>query len=723
MTDLPKQHANFALQAAITHHKAGRMQEAEQCYRVVLQIQPEHPEANHNLGVLAGQLGQHAAGLPYLKTALMVDPNQGQYVISYAQAMLITGQASEALQILQDAMHNGLDTPVAHALLQKILSVLPTNPSQKASLSDFPEVTKSTNKGQQNIYSYSTRTNDPPRSLNISPHQEQEIVAIFNAGRFAEAESYARALLELYPNSGFAWKALGTTLQIQGKEALSALQKAAELLPNDAEVHCNLGILFITLGRLSSAVDSYRRALKSKPDYVEAHNNLGTALKEMGQLGPAIESYRRAIQINPYFSEAHSNLLHVQNYFSGQSAAELLNEARRFGALAQHRARPYTQWNNRPEPQRRLRVGLISPDLRMHPVGYFVEGVLQELANQAAERIEIFAYYNHIIVDAQTERIKSSCQRWQSTVGLSDESLARRIYDDGIDILIDLAGHTDKHRLSMFAWKPAPIQISWLGYCATTGVAEIDYYLADKWTLPESEEAYFTEKIWRMPESYLCLTPPDAKVDVSVLPAHTNGKVTFGSFNNLTKMNDDVVTLWARILKALPTSCLYLKAKQFNEASEVDSVVKRFKMQGVEADRLILESTTPGREAHLATYQRMDIALDTFPYCGVTTTAEALWMGVPVLTLAGERFLSRQGAGMLTNVGLPEWIAKDEDDYVARAVSHASDLQRLAQLRNGLRQQVMTSSLFDAPRFARQFENALRDMWTQWCTHQQTGLA
>jgi protein O-GlcNAc transferase len=261
------------------------------------------------------------------------------------------------------------------------------------------------------------------------------------------------------------------------------------------------------------------------------------------------------------------------------------------------------------------------------------------------------------------------------------------------------------------------VQLSWLGYFATTGVAAVDYFIADPWTLPPDQEAYFTEKIWRLPETRLCFTPPKADVAVGPLPALSNGYVTFGSFNNLSKMNDAVVTLWAQVLHAVPGSRLFLKYQQLAEASVRQSTCERFAVHGISPGRLIFEDYVP-RANYLAAYQRVDIALDPFPFPGGTTTVEALWMGVPVLTLAGERFLSRQGVGLLMNAGLPEWVASDPRDYVARAVAHAGDLQDLASLRNGLRQQVLASPIFDSPRFARHFEAALRTMWQKWCDAQ-----
>jgi predicted O-linked N-acetylglucosamine transferase (SPINDLY family) len=303
------------------------------------------------------------------------------------------------------------------------------------------------------------------------------------------------------------------------------------------------------------------------------------------------------------------------------------------------------------------------------------------------------------------------------TVGISDESLARRIFDDGIDVLIDLAGHTDMNRLPMFAWKPAPIQMSWLGYFATTGLEAMDCFIADPRTAPKAVEAHFTEQILRLPETYLCFTPPSEEIPIVTLPALDNGYITFGCFNSLSKMNDDVVAVWARVLNEVPASRLFLKTTQLNEITVQQRVLERFAVRGISAERLMLEGGAP-RTEFLTAYQRVDIALDPFPYPGGTTSVEALWMAVPVLSLAGERFLSHLGESILHNAGLHDWIAMDADDYVARAVLHASDLQRLVHLRKSLRPQLMASPLFDASRFAQHFERALRDSWVHWCSQQ-----
>jgi predicted O-linked N-acetylglucosamine transferase (SPINDLY family) len=515
-------------------------------------------------------------------------------------------------------------------------------------------------------------------------------------------------------NMGNAYAALGRYV-----EASNAFRQAIRLKPDFADAELALGSAQEELGQLSAAVDCYRRALMIDPNYAEAHYNLGLTLKELGKLTLAVESFQRAVEIKSAFFSAHNCLLFIHNYLNDRATSVMLNEARQFGFLVARHSTPATQWGNPPQIFRTLRIGLVSGDLRNHPVGYFLESVLTAMAANMT-KLSVHAYPTYSCDDNTGARLKSHCASWCSVVGLSDEQLANRIREDKIDILIDLAGHTANNRLAMFAWKPAPVQVSWLGYFATTGVAAIDYFIADPWTLPPCEEQYFTEKIWRLPETRLCFTPPDVDVPVSTLPALSNGYVTFGCFNNLSKMNDAVVALWARILHAIPNSRLFLKAGQIGVTTVRQSIHARFAAHGIEAERLILEDFVP-RAEYLAAYHKVDIALDPFPYTGGTTTVEALWMGVPVLTLAGERFLSRQGVGLLMNAGLSEWVATDPEDYVTRARSHANHLPNLSALRAGLRQQVLTSPIFDAPRFAQHFEAALRGMWRTWC-EQQAGL-
>lgn len=540
--------------------------------------------------------------------------------------------------------------------------------------------------------------------------------AFVRLGRPEQAVSAYHKAITLKPDFVDAEVALGAVLDDlrQFDAAVASYRRALALRPDYAQVHSNMGNALRELGQFDDAAASYRRGVELDPDYAEGHNNLGNALKDLGQLSAAETCYRRALALNPSYLEAHSNLLFLLNYGDNKSALELLSEARHYGDSAARLAFGFV--NSRPvrEPDRCLRVGFVSGDFRDHPVSYFFEGVLAALVSRTAGRLAFSCYHNHFSSDAVTQRIKTLCHDWCSVAGLSDQALARRISDDKIDILIDLAGHTAHNRLPLFACKPAPLQLSWLGYFATTGVTAIDYLIADPWTLPESEEVNFTEKIWRLPQTRLCFTPPDVNVAVNPLPALAKGYLTFGCFNNLTKMNDRVVALWAQVLAAVPDSRLFLKSPQLGEVSVQRKVAERFAASGIDPARLIMEGLAT-RADYLKTYQRVDIALDPFPYTGGTTTCEALWMGVPVLTLAGQRFLSRQGVGLLMNAGLPHWVAADSDDYLARAKSHAGDLNSLALLRAGLRQQVLASPLFDAPGFAHQFELALRTLWQQRC--------
>jgi predicted O-linked N-acetylglucosamine transferase (SPINDLY family) len=446
--------------------------------------------------------------------------------------------------------------------------------------------------------------------------------------------------------------------------------------------------------------------LQIQPNLADAHSNLGVVVQDLGRLAEAEASFREALRLKPDYEPAQRNLLFCLNY-SEHPPEECLQEASRYGQMVAAKAAwRFDSWRCEPSPGR-LRVGLVSGDLQQHPVGYFLEGLLAQID---PARLQLYAYSTEANEDELTARIKPRFAAWRQLLGKGDEEAARLIHEDGVHVLIDLAGHTAHNRLPVFAWKPAPVQVSWLGYFATTGVAQIDYVIADPWTLPPEEERYFTERVWRLPGTRLCFTVPDVAVKVSELPALANGYVTFGCFNNLTKVNDDVVALWGRVLGAVPRSRLVLKAKQLNETAARQEVARRFAAHGVAQDRLVLEGPAP-RAEYLADYGRIDIALDPFPFTGGTTSAEALWMGVPLLTLAGSRMVSRQGVGVLMNAGLPEWVAETPEDYVERASRHAADLNRLASLRAGLRQQVLASPLFDGAGFAREFQGALQAMW------------
>jgi len=637
----------------------GDAQDALQAFTKAVQYKPDSAGAHFNLGAAHVRLDGHEAAVSAYRRALALKPD-------FAEAGLALGAALEEL---------GQDGP-AVVSYRRVLEIQPDHAEAQDKLAHI----------------------------------------LVRLDRYDEAATCFRHILARNPHNVNALNSLGLILNLRGnlQESAEQYRLAVKLKPDFVAAHGNLGNVLMDMHKFSDAAASYRRVLELDPDSADAYNNLGSAFKDLGDLGKALESYRKAMDLKPDMAVAHSNLLMVQNYLSEQPPEQLLEEARRFGETVSRLAPPAAPLTNSPIIDRCLRVGIVSADLSAHPVGYFVESVLAALAAGAAGRLELFAYANALESDEVTARIKAHLQGWHMVHDLSDASLAQRIRDDRIDILIDLSGHTGGNRLPAFAWRAAPVQVSWLGYFATTGVAAIDYLIADPWTLPPHLEHHFTEKILRLPQTRLCFTPPTLKVDAGPLPALANGYVTFACFNALPKMNDSVVALWVRILQAVPRSRLYLMASQLNEASNRQTTLERFLAHGIEAERLIIQGPVP-RARYLETYQRVDVALDPFPYTGGTTTAEALWMGVPVLTLAGQTFLSRQGVGLLTNAGLPEWIACDADDYVKRAVAHAGDLQSLSTLRAGLRSQVLASPIFDAPRFARHFEAALRGIWHTWC--------
>jgi len=687
--------AEVALGSAL--EDLGRLDDAAASYRRALAIAPDYAEVHDNLGITLMKLGRLDDAVASYRRAVALKPDRADGHRHLGEALQEQGLLDAAAASYRRTLELRPDDVLTHNNLGTVLKECGDFEGAAASYRQALKI----NAGAPEVHS------------NLGN-------ALKELGQFDAAIASFRRALEINPDLAVVHYNLGNAHQCVGKlhAAADSFRRAISIDPEYSDAHCNLGNALYGVGLLHDALACYRRALELDAAHLLAHNNLGVVLKDLGQSEAALASFREALRINPDFGMAQSNLLFSLNYRADQGAAAMLAEARRFGDMAARQARIFTAWSNSPDPDRRLRVGFVSGDLRNHAVGHFVEGALAALASAAAGQVEIFGYPTHFIADAVTERIRASCSGWHSAVALSDEKFARRIRDDGIDVLIDLSGHTEHNRLSVFAWKPAPVQATWVGYLATTGVAAIDYLIADSWTLPESQEANFTERIWRLPESYLCFTPPVAPTPVTPLPALTHGRITFGSFNNLTKINDDVVALWARVLQAVPDSQLFLKAKQFEGALVRQGIAERFAVHGIDAGRLILTSFVPMAE-YLTPYQKVDIALDPFPYPGITTTVESLWMGVPVLTLAGTTFLSRQGTGLLMNAGLPEWIAAHADDFVVRAVARAGDREGLAALRSGLRERVLSSPIFDAPRFAGHLAAALRGMWQAWCRQQQ----
>lgn len=532
-----------------------------------------------------------------------------------------------------------------------------------------------------------------------------------DAGELGQAEASYLEALRRRPDLVEAHANLGRLYHATGRfaDAETRLRAALRIQPRLAEAHNTLAALYKDCGRLAEAEQSARAAIACRPNYAEAYACLGAVLVAVGRLQDGEANLSQALQLRPDFLDAYSALLYVRHFRADWSLQAALDAARGYGKLASERARePYTT-RHAPAAPARLRVGLISGDLRDHPVGHFLEGLLTHVDGAV---LEIFAYPTNRAGDALTARLRERCAQWSPIHGLGDADAARRIHDDGVHVLIDLAGHTAHNRLPVLAYRPAPVQVTWLGYFATTGVAEIDFLLADPVSVPPAHYAHFTETIWTLPDSRLCFTPPTAAVEVAPLPALARGLVTFGSFQNFTKINDTVLALWGRVLAALPDARLRVQNKPLADATVRSGFIARLQRAGIDAARVSLHGPQP-RDAYLSAHAEVDLILDTFPFPGGTTTCEALWAGVPTLTLAGDRLIGLQGASLLTAAGLSDWIACDPAQFVERAVGKAGDPAGLSTLRQELRPRLLASPLCDAARFARNFEAALRAMWRQ----------
>jgi protein O-GlcNAc transferase len=577
---------------------------------------------------------------------------------------------------------------------------------------------------------------------------KQKAMGMVNAHQWLQAEKAYKKICKIAPMDAEIWCTLGAINGHLGNytEGINNCRRALRLTPVYAQAHYNLGVLMLLLEKEDEAIACYRKAIQYKPDFVVAYNNIGVILEKQGDLESAMENYNLALQIHPNYPEAYNNKgmlfqrmgRREESMSSFRHALRLkpdydiphsnilfcLNEAETDPEVVFHE---HQKWNNQHalslaritafpntlDPDRRLRIGYISPDFRRHSVAYFFEPLL---TYHDAATYETICYSDVSHPDAVTNRLESLACRWQPIHTLNHAQLVEKIHADGIDILVDLAGHTAGNRLLVFARKPAPIQVTYLGYPNTTGLTAIDYRLTDNWADPQGKtERWHSETLVRLPRGFLCYQPAADAPPVASLPSASSGNTTFGSFNAQRKVTAEVIALWTRILNAVPGSRLVLHNKALSDIHNCELLAARFAEQGISRGRLDLLGWLPSVTDHLALYRKIDIALDTFPYNGTTTTCEALWMGLPVITLAGHTHPGRVGVSLLTQIGLNDLIAINHDDYVDKAVHWASDTENLARLRGKLRKQMAASSLCDGYAFTKQVESAFRTMWKQWC--------
>ncbi|MBS0266606.1 MAG: tetratricopeptide repeat protein [Planctomycetes bacterium] len=533
-------------------------------------------------------------------------------------------------------------------------------------------------------------------------------------GQLDEAAAAYQELLQFRSDFPEAHNNLGTIWLKRRhlEEAVNCFERALTLRPNFPEALNNLGTALTDLRSPDQAVVCLQQAVHLKPDFAEAYSSLGNAWKLLGQIQESLEAYQRAVELKPNLAEAFSNLLQTLHYQEGLSLSELNRHHQAFqDRIAASMPLVTQHFRDRQDPHRRLRVGFVSGDLARHPVGYFLVRILENLD---PNQIEAVCYSDRVVEDDLTARCRAAVNTWHFTAGLSDADLAGRIHADQIDILFELAGHTARNRLLAFARKPAPIQITWAGYAGTTGLSAIDYILADHWEIPAELECHYSERVLRMPDGYVTYDPPVYAPPVSPLPALDTGHVTFGSFNNPAKISSRTVHIWAQVLARVPNSRLVLKYTGFQTEAVAGRLTREFAALGIAPERLEFQGWSSHAEL-LAEYGRIDLALDPMPFTGGLTTIEALWMGVPVVTLPGETFASRHSFSHLSNIGLWETIADSETRYVELAVSLASNRPQLSEIRSRLREQMATSPLCDGPRFARHLQTILRGIWHSWC--------
>lgn len=561
------------------------------------------------------------------------------------------------------------------------------------------------------------------RAVELAPGLTQAWAALgrllFETGRYAQAEALLNKLIRRYPLQSAPYHNLGVTLMEQRRhgEALAAFRKAVELDPDSYKARLGLARLHVKGFRLAEAEAQCVKAAALAPAKVEVLTNLGSVRATQGLFELAFAAYDRALQINPDFLPVWSHKLLYLNYGQPGGVQAVAEAHLAFGRQCEHAFPPRALPQRPGGVRRRLRVGYVSEDYRAHSCAYFIEPLLRAHDREA---VEVFCYSDVSAPDAVTERLKPLADHWCDARVLDDERLAQRIGADGIDILVDLNGHTGNNRVPVFASRAAPVQVSWLGYPNTTGLRTMDYRLTDPWADPPGRtESLHSETLMRLPGGFLCYAPHPDSPPVGPLPANEHGYVTFGCFNNSAKLSAPVIALWARILRALPNARLLLKARQFQDDATRRRYQERFALHGIGERQLELRQPQRGMLDHLAQFNEIDIALDPFPYNGTTTTCEALWMGVPVIALAGEVHAARVGVSLLEMVGLPDGIAATEDDYLQRAIDWASDLGRLAAWRTELRGRMADSALCDGARFAGEVEAAYREMWRTWLSSQQ----
>ena len=680
---------NISLGKLIELYNSGKHEDLESACQQLLKREPDHAYGWHLAAANAMQMGKLEDALQRVNEALKLMPEEVSFLNTQGSVYRQLARMDEARDSYQRALK--LD-PQQFDTLYNLANLYRDSGEYDAAIDLYRQLLAR----DERFHSARINLADLCRQM----------------GDFQSAEAEFRTLFELDGGTLQALFGLGQVLLEQGKHegAESCFREVLHAAPDDPGAHFYLGNVLWSQGKISEAEVCHRQSVKLMPEFHQAWNNLGNDLRDQGEQQQALNCYRKAIELNPSYMQAHSNLLFELNC-STTDGTVLLAEHRRWDEM---HARPLLQqlkFSNERSAQRRLRIGYVSSDFCNHSVAYFIEGVLK---HHDAEQFEISCYSNLLKPDDRTAVIRSLAHNWREIGHLSDDAAAQLIRSDQIDILIDLSGHTSHHRLQLFARKPAPLQVTYLGYPATTGMQVMDYRISDGVADPAYSDAFYSERLIRLPRCFIAFTPYEAAPDVAALPVDEAGFIRFVSFNHMAKIGPDVIKLWSRLLHAVPDSRLMVKHFSFKDEGVRDHLLKLFADQDIASERIEIFTWASSCEEHLGYYRQADIALDSFPYNGTTTTCEALWMGVPVVTLAGKLHAGRVGSTLVSSVGLETLIADDEDAYIDIVRNLAADRARLREVHATLRDKMLASELCDAKSLTVALEGEFRAMWQQW---------
>jgi predicted O-linked N-acetylglucosamine transferase (SPINDLY family) len=675
------------LDAAVRCHRQGRLQEAKAIYQRILARTPNHAEALNMLGVVNFQLGQGELALELIEKSIALAPSSADYYVNLGYVLVFQGKLDRAIEAYRKAL--ALKPGLFEAHYSLGLALFQSGQVEPA------------------IAEYRV-------ALHLRPGDFAALhnlgIALRQLGRLDESVTVLKQALVIQPKDCDALNNLAIALQDLRRldESAAALRAAIRQKPDRADSHNILGNTLFFMGKPDEAIASFQKAIELRPETPAFHNNLANACKDVGDLDRSLESYGRAVALDPNNATIHGNWVYALHFHPDWDAPALFEQARRWNDRhAAPLANQILPHSNPPLPDRRLRIGYLSPDFRSHPVARFLLPLIQ---HHDRGRFEIVCYCDVVTPDEFTADFSRRAHLWRNIVGIGDAKAAQLIRRDQIDILIDLTMHMSGSRLLVFARKPAPVQITYLAYCSTTGMDAMDYRITDPHFDPDPNPPYYRERSLYLPKSYWCFSPIDAG-EVGPPPAVGAGRVTFGCMNNYCKISTRALETWMGILNAVPNSRLLLHSP---EGSHRDRVRDRLAGRGIDPARLEFVGRMPFSQ-YVKQYHRIDIALDPFPYGGGTTTCDGLWMGVPVVTLHGKTAVGRGGVSILHNLGLPQLIAADERQYVQIAADLAADLPRLAELRASLRPRMRQSPLMDAAQFARDMESAYLQAWKNWC--------